>query len=123
MEMKSLLRQLDLGNPVAEFDDALDRYFVETETFRALAFDKADIIAGEKGTGKTALFRVFRQRYTSIPELKGVEVVAGFNPSGNPVFQRLVQVTQLSEGGYVTVWRHTCFRSSEIGLWNFTSQT
>jgi len=115
MEMRSLLRQLDLGNPVAEFDDALDRYFVETETFRALALDKADIIAGEKGTGKTALFRVFRQRYTAIPELKNVEVVAGFNPSGNPVFQRLVQVMQLSEGGYVTVWK--AYLLSLVGNW------
>ena len=29
METKSLLR-VDLGNSVAEFDQALDRYFVET---------------------------------------------------------------------------------------------
>lgn len=115
MEMKSVLTQLDLGNPVAEFDKALDRYFVETETFRALALDKADIIAGEKGTGKTALFRVFRQRYTSIPQLKNVEVVAGFNPSGNPVFQRLVHALQLSEGGYVTVWK--AYLLSLVGNW------
>jgi hypothetical protein len=37
MEVKELLRNLDLGNSVAEFDDALDRYFIETEAFRALA--------------------------------------------------------------------------------------
>jgi hypothetical protein len=115
METRELLRQLDLGNSVAEFDNALDRYFVETETFRALAFDRADIIAGEKGTGKTALFRVFGKRYTSIPELKNVEVVAGFNPSGNPVFQRLVQVMQLTEGGYITVWK--AYLLSLVGNW------
>lgn len=115
MEMKVLLRNLDLGNSVAEFDEALDRYFIETEAFRALAFDKADIIAGEKGTGKTALFRVFKQRYTSIPELKKIEVVPGFNPSGNPVFQRLAQVDQLSEGGYVTVWK--AYFLSLVGNW------
>jgi hypothetical protein len=115
MEMKTLLRQLDLGNSVAEFDEALDRYFIETEAFRALALDKADIIAGEKGTGKTALFRVFRQRYSKIPELRQVEVVAGFNPSGNPVFQRLVQVAQLSEGGYVTIWK--AYLLSLVGNW------
>jgi len=74
MEVKALLRQLDFGNSVAEFDEALDRYFVETEAFRALRFDRADLIAGDEGTGKTALYRVFKQRYTSIPELKKVEV-------------------------------------------------
>lgn len=59
MEVKSLLRDLELGSSVAEFDQALDRYFVETEAFRALALDRADIISGEKGTGKSALYRVF----------------------------------------------------------------
>ena len=115
MEIKSLLRQLDLGNSVAEFDEALDRYFIETEAFRTLVLDHADLIAGEKGTGKTALYRVFKQRYTSIPELKQVEVVAGFNPAGNPVFQRLAQVSSLSEGQYRTVWK-TYFLSL-VGNW------
>ena len=115
MEINSLLRQLDLGNSVAEFDDALDRYFVETEAFRALTLDRADIIAGEKGTGKTALYRVFKQRYTSIPELKQVEVVAGFNPAGNPVFQQLAQVASLSEGQYRTVWK--TYLLSLVGNW------
>jgi hypothetical protein len=115
MEIKALLRQLNLGNSVAEFDEALDRYFVETEAFRALILDKADIIAGEKGTGKTALYKVFKQRYASIPQLKQVEVVAGFNPAGNPVFQRLAQVQSLSEGQYVTVWK--TYLLSLVGNW------
>ncbi|MGP0071178.1 MAG: P-loop ATPase, Sll1717 family [Bryobacteraceae bacterium] len=115
MELKKLLRELDLGSSVAEFDTALDRYFIETEAFYALALDKADIIAGEKGTGKTALFRVFRQRYTSIPELEHVEVIAGFNPAGNPVFQRLVQIDSMSEAGYVTVWK--AYLLSLVGNW------
>ncbi len=105
MELRKLLRELNIGSSVAEFDTSLDRYFIETEAFRALALDKADIIAGEKGTGKTALFRVFKQRYASIPELRGVEVIAGFNPAGNPVFQRIATVDLLSEAGYVAMWK------------------
>jgi hypothetical protein len=53
--VKEILHELDLGNSVAEHDEALERYFVETETFRSLISDKGDIIAGDKGTGKTAL--------------------------------------------------------------------
>lgn len=115
MQVKSLLRQLDLGNSVAEFDDALEHHFVETEAFRSLVRDRADLIAGEKGTGKTALYRIFAKRYPSVPELKHVEVVTGFNPAGNPVFQRLGHVEPLSEGQYVTVWK-TYFLSL-VGNW------
>jgi len=115
MEIKELLRELDLGSSVAEFDTALDRYFIETEAFHALASDKADIVAGEKGTGKTALFRVFKQRYTSIPELAGVEVIAGFNPAGNPVFQRIATFDSMTEASYVTVWK--AYFLSLVGNW------
>jgi hypothetical protein len=47
--------------------------------------------------------------------LKQVEVVAGFNPAGNPVFQRLALVSPLSEGQYVTVWK--AYLVSLIGNW------
>ncbi len=114
-EMKSLLTQLNIGNSVAEFDEALDRYFVETEAFRGLSVNQADIIAGEKGTGKTALYRVFKKRYTTVPELKQVEVVSGFNPVGNPVFQRLAHMQPLSEGQYITVWKS--YFLALIGNW------
>src|SRR5439155_8400580 len=103
--VKDILHELDLGNSVAEFDQALERYFVETETFRSLVSDKGDIIAGDKGTGKTALFKILRQRYTTMPELKNVEVLPGFNPTGNPVFQRLIEANLSSEGEYITVWK------------------
>jgi hypothetical protein len=114
-KMKPLLTQLNIGNSVAEFDEALDRYFVETEAFRGLSTNQADIIAGEKGTGKTALYRVFKTRYTSIPELKQVEVISGFNPVGNPVFQRLAHMQPFSEGQYITVWKS--YFLSLIGNW------
>lgn len=115
MEIKTLLRKLELGSSVAEFDQSLDRYFVETEAFRALALDKADIVSGEKGTGKSALYRVFSQRYTKIPELKKVEVVSGFNPAGNPVFQRLGTVRTLTENQYISIWK--LYLLSLVGNW------
>lgn len=115
MKMLDLVRQLSLGNSVAEFDEALEKYFVETEPFRALVTNRADIVAGDKGTGKTALFRILRQRHNSIPEMKGIEVVAGFNPTGNPVFQRLAQEQLLTEGQYVSLWK--AYLLSLVGNW------
>lgn len=115
MEMRELLRQLDLGKSVAEYDEALERYFVETEPFRALIENRADVIAGDKGTGKTAMYRILRKRYAHIPELSSVEVVAAFNPSGNPVFQRLAQQPVLTEGQYATIWK--AYILSLVGNW------
>ena len=57
MKVKDVLQRLDLGSSVAEFDDALERYFVETPTMRALVEDKADIIAGDRGTGNRLVTR------------------------------------------------------------------
>jgi hypothetical protein len=115
MKVRDLLGQLDLGNSVAEFDDSLERHFVETESFRALVSGRYDVIAGDKGTGKTALYRSLLKRYRDIPELLGVEVITAFNPSGNPLFQRLTQIPPLLEGQCITVWK--AFFLSLVGNW------
>ena len=115
MKTGDIVRKLDLGNSVAEFDKELEKYFVETEPFRALVEDRADVIAGDKGTGKTALYSILCKRYASIDQLGSVEVVAAFNPSGNPVFQRLAQQEVLTEAQYITVWK--AYVLSLVGNW------
>ncbi len=115
MNTSDLVRRIDLGNSVAEFDNELEKYFVETEPFRALVEGRADVIAGDKGTGKTALYKILRKRYGALPELSSVEVVTAFNPTGNPVFQRLAQQERLTEPQYTTVWK--AYILSLIGNW------
>ena len=115
LHVKDVLRMLDLGSSVAEFDKSLEKYFVENEAFHALVNDEADVIAGDKGTGKTAVYRVLQKRFGSIPKLKGIEVLAGFNPAGNPIFQKLVQQQALTEGQYVSVWK--AYVLSLVGNW------
>jgi hypothetical protein len=105
MLVKQILQRLDLGNSVAEFDAALETYFVETQTFRTVVQDKADIVAGDKGTGKTALFRILQARALHSPELQNVQVLPAFNPSGSPIFQRLTENEPLDEGTYGAVWK------------------
>jgi hypothetical protein len=114
--MSEVLRMLEIGNSVAEFDDELEKYFVETEAFRSLVHGRADVVAGDKGTGKTALFRILQKKYRQLPELENVEVITAFNPTGNPVFQRLVQEQPLTEGQYRSVWK-TYFLSL-VGNWS-----
>jgi hypothetical protein len=50
-----LLRQITLGQRTAEEEkDQLARYFVETEYWRKIYKGEADIVYGNKGTGKSA---------------------------------------------------------------------
>lgn len=115
MRVKNVLQQLNLGSSVAEHDVALERYFVETEIFRTLISDGCDVVAGDKGTGKTALYRILKERYRSFPELAGVEIVPAFNPAGAPVFQRLAENATLSEQSYIGIWKS--YLLALIGNW------
>jgi hypothetical protein len=118
INVKDVLNKMDLGSSVAEFDEALTKYFVETEPFRALTNNKADIVAGDKGTGKTAIFKILHARYKAMEKMKGIEVIPGFNPTGNPVFQRLAQdnsLSSLTEGQYTSLWK--AYILSLIGNW------
>jgi hypothetical protein len=105
MLVRDLLRNLNLGSSVAEHDELLERHFVETETFRALAQGRVDVVAGDKGTGKSALYRILTKRYTTTPELRDVEIVSAFNPVGAPMFQRLSENATLGESDYKSLWK------------------
>jgi len=103
--VKELLKGLDLGKSVAEFDEDLEQYFVETNTFRELIQDRVDIIAGDKGTGKTAIYRFIQKKYADYPELEGVNMLAAFNPSGNPIFSSLKDTEPCDEADYILLWK------------------
>ena len=91
MSVKQLLNQLNLGTSVAEFDEDLENYFVETNVFREFVNDRIDIVAGDKGTGKTAIYRFINKKQSDIRELDSVTVIPAFNPQGSPIFKRLAE--------------------------------
>ena len=115
MKIEEILRTLDLGSSVAEFDRMIDRHFVMTNAYQSLIEGKSDIIAGDKGAGKTTIYRYLQQQYTKIPQLNKVEVVSGFNPSGTPIFSRLIQPTPYSEAQYLSFWK--AYLLSLVGNW------
>lgn len=112
---REALRELNLGSSVAEFDQQLESYFVETQPFLDLIEGRRDIIAGDKGTGKTAIFKVLHKRYANIPQLKNTIVVPAFNLSGNPVFQELAEKAILDESEYIRFWK--AYVLSIVGNW------
>jgi hypothetical protein len=113
--IKEALSALNLGKSVAEFDEALERYFVETDAFRDLVRNRCDIIAGDKGTGKTALYRILQKKYATLPELQKVEVLPAFNVAGNPIFQQLADHGVLTEAEYNHLWK--AYLVSFAGNW------
>lgn len=115
MRVEYILEKLYLGNSVAEFDQNLPKYFIRNAAFRSLISRRADLIAGDKGTGKSAIFKYLASEYTSLEQLNDVEIVAGFNLTGNPIFNNLKQAGDLDEQAYIIIWKTYIF--SLLGNW------
>lgn len=121
MLTSQILADLSLGQSIAETDEGLDRYFVNTHTFNVLIRGEKDIIAGDKGTGKTALYRTLVSRARQLNELRTTRVVTAFNLTGNPIFQELLKVPVQAEGMYIAFWK-TYFLAL-VGNWMLDQET
>lgn len=100
------LLMLDLGNSVAESDTLLEIARVETSAFTDLLIDRVDLIPGTKGSGKSALFRIF---VDFLPDRllrdRKVVVAHGIQSPGDPVFQAFSnQFDKLDEQEFVSFW-------------------
>lgn len=115
INQNDVLQNIDFGNSVAEFDKDLERYFIKTDVFVDFINDKYDIVSGDKGTGKTALYRYVYTKKNNIPEMSNVQVIAGFNPAGTPMFSGLISQGILEEGEYIKIWK--AYFLSLIGNW------
>lgn len=101
-----LLQALDLGSSVAESDTLLEVARVETSSFTDLFNDRVDLIPGTKGSGKSALFRIF---VDFLPDLllrdRKVVVAHGVQSPGDPIFHAFSdQFSKLSEQEFISFW-------------------
>lgn len=101
-----LLQNLDLGSSVAESDSLLEVARVETSAFTDLLNDRVDLIPGTKGSGKSALFRIF---VNFLPDYlirqRKVVVAHGVQSPGDPVFHAFSdQFEKLDERNFVSFW-------------------
>jgi len=100
------LQVLDLGNSVAESDTLLETARVETSAFVDLLTDKVDLIPGTKGSGKSALFRIF---VDFLPDMllrdRKVVIAHGIQSRGDCVFHAFRdQFEKLDEQEFVSFW-------------------
>ncbi len=93
LKIRPILQEIKFGGDVAENDEDLDLYFVETSAFLDVIADEADLILGPKGSGKTAIFRRIADPEIAIPEIDDVDILPAFNIQGSVIFRRLTTDT------------------------------
>jgi hypothetical protein len=102
----SLLQALDLGSSVAESDHLLEAARVETSAFTDVLNDRVDLIPGTKGSGKSALFRIFVDFLPDhLLRQRKVVVAHGIESPGDPVFHAFTdEFERLGEQEFVNFW-------------------
>jgi hypothetical protein len=102
----NLLQALDLGSSVAESDALLESARVETSAFTDLLNDRVDLVPGTKGSGKSALFRIFADFLPDFLLRQHKVVVAhGIQAPGDPVFHAFTdRFSKLSEEEFINFW-------------------
>lgn len=105
-EASDILRNLDLGSSVAEQDTLLETARIETSAFSDLIRDTVDLVPGTKGSGKSALFRIFVDFLpANLLEQRKVVIAHGVQRQGDNVFQAYKeQFEKLTEEDFVGFW-------------------
>lgn len=101
-----LLTELDLGSSVAETDTLLEAARVETSVFDDLLADRVDLIPGTKGSGKTALYRMF---VDFLPEFmlqnRNVVIAHGVRQRQDTIFLAYKrEFDRLTESDFIDFW-------------------
>lgn len=105
VDKRALLTSLSFGKRVAEEEvDDLASYFVETEQWRKVVADEVDVVFGDKGAGKSAIYSTLLQRDGDFFD-RGVFLISAENPRGTPAFKDLVSDPPTSEVEFVTLWK------------------
>jgi hypothetical protein len=104
--LSNLLKNLDLRVSVAELDTLLETARIETSAFSDLLNDRVDLVPGTKGSGKSALFRIF---VDFMPEAllrqRKVVVAHGVQSPGDSVFHAFThRFSKLTEEEFVSFW-------------------
>jgi len=105
MNKRDILASSTFGQRIAEDEaDQLISYFVETEQWRKVISGQVDVVYGPKGSGKSALYSLLRQKRETLRE-QGIFMAAGESIRGTPVFEALVADPPASEDQFRGLWK------------------
>lgn len=98
---KELLMQCRFGERVAEEDEKLANYFVETAVWKQLIDGEIDVIRGVKGSGKSALYmHLLKQDFSNEKNL----LIPAENLEGASVFSAVLGHSELTETSFQYLW-------------------
>ena len=105
MERRELLQKISFGTQVAEDERReLAKYFVETDQWRRISNDEIDVIRGEKGAGKSAIYALLIEREAEFFD-KRILITAGENLRGETVFRDIVTEPPATEVEFILLWK------------------
>jgi hypothetical protein len=100
-----LLKRMSFGVQVAEDEvNELASYFVETNQWGRIAKGEIDIVRGEKGSGKSAIYSLLMTKTGDFFD-QGILLVAAENPRGATVFKDLVTDPPTTENEFIALWK------------------
>ncbi|MFY9658094.1 MAG: hypothetical protein WAK01_16195, partial [Methylocystis sp.] len=105
MNRLTLLKDVSFGSRVAEDEtQQLSAYFVETDQWNRIGRGEVDIIKGEKGSGKSAIYTLLAAKTNEFFD-KNILLVTAETPRGNTVFRDLVSDPPTSEQEFMLLWK------------------
>jgi hypothetical protein len=105
VERLDLLKQLSFGSQVAEEEvGRLQEYFVQTDQWNRIQQGQVDIVRGEKGAGKSAIYLLLDKNKDQM-RARDVFLVSGENPRGTTVFKDLIADPPATEQEFVVLWK------------------
>jgi hypothetical protein len=82
----------------------LAKYFVETDQWNRIFRGEIDIIQGDKGAGKSAIYSLLVAKTNELFD-KNILLITAEQPRGATVFRDLVSDPPTSENEFISLWK------------------
>jgi hypothetical protein len=102
---EELLGAVDFGSAAAEQEaEQLSAYFVETYQWKRIEKGEIDLIFGRKGTGKSAIYALIKQKEYEFVDRR-LLICSAENPQGNAAFELFKEQSFDDIGNFAYVWK------------------
>src|ERR1700680_2019928 len=104
VDRMQLLKKISFGARVAKDEtNELGNYFVETDQWDRIFNGEIDVIKGDKGAGKSAIYSLLSAKSNELFD-KRILLITAEEPRGTPVFKELVTEPPAAEAEFVGLW-------------------
>jgi hypothetical protein len=105
MKNLELLKGVSFGAPVAEDEiSELANYFVRTDQWDRIARGEIDIVRGDKGAGKSAIYSLLVTRMDQFFDQR-ILLIPAERPRGATVFRDLAVDPPVAEQEFIVLWK------------------